>query len=158
MFFSDNHLYESTRSGLLSIWDVQLNKCLAFKDFDRVVTDLIPCTRTNIYFVVMELEVVALRVGDFKFEVLENFSTSFPCRITAAAITHNEKMLAVSVDRSAESKARVLVYDISGSSFKQLYSTFLPQNPEYLDFSSNNRVLLCKNPDKDVQIDTSLWS
>lgn len=38
-------------------------------------------------------------------------------------------MLAISVDRSAESKSRVLVYDISGNSFKQLYSTFLTQNP-----------------------------
>lgn len=89
MFFSENHLYEITRSGLLTVWDVTTNKCVAFRDFDSFIVDLIPCMRAGVYFVVMELEVVAIKIADFKFALLESFCTNFSCRIMSAAITRN---------------------------------------------------------------------
>lgn len=74
-------------------------------------------------------------------------------------LSANHKILAASIDKSSDKKPRICLYDISsGPSFKLLFETILVQSPEYIDFSSNNRLLLCKNPDKDVIIDLNTWA
>lgn len=115
--------------------------------------------KQEVFFIILENQIVAYRRDDPTFSEIEGFMIRFKCRILSVAISSNEKMMAVAVEKSSDSKARICVYDINTSkSFQLLYETFLVKNPDFVDFSTSNKVVLCKLNDKDVYVDTMNWS
>lgn len=74
------------------------------------------------FFIVLENQIVAYRKGDPTFTEIEGFMIRFKCKIISVAVSSNEKMMAVAVEKSSDSKARICIYDINtAKSFQLLY-------------------------------------
>lgn len=78
--------------------------------------------RQDVFFVVFENEIIAIHKNDSTFKPIEDFKVAFGGRILAVALSANHKLLAASIEKFAEKKARICVYDVATApSFKLLF-------------------------------------